>query len=154
MQFVWSKIENRGKTGKRILFHCQTPARPFTCSCFGHFKNHFVKKSWLLISLVTLFFFHMMEALSGTQKLRNGFKKGDTTELLNWKKKKSSNDISFTRVAPSYVTEMLLLYRPWRSLRSASKKLLGWGYGCRSFTHLPMELIARTCPPSWWSYIL
>ena len=107
----------------------QTPARPFTCSCFGHFKNHFVKKSWLLISLVTLFFFHMMEALSGTQKLRNGFKKGDTTELLKWKKKKSSNDISFTRVAPSYVTEMLLLYRPWRSLRSASKKLLGFWIG-------------------------
>ena len=57
-------------------------------------------------------FFHMMEALSGTYKLRNGFKKGDTTELLNRKKKKSSNDISFTRVAPSYVTEMLQLYGP------------------------------------------
>lgn len=34
-----------------------------------------------------IIFFHMMEALSGTQKLRNGFKKGDTAELLNWKKK-------------------------------------------------------------------
>ena len=55
-------------------------------------------------------------------------------------------------LATSYVTEMLQLYRPSRSLRSVSKKLLMVpiaklkGYGCWSFSLIAVPKLWNSLP--------
>ena len=119
------KIEGRqGRGFSSIAAHLPGPSHSTVVIILKPFANSdFLKKTMTIKQSSDMMFFHVMESFIRYPDIGKWVRKGDTAELLNWKKNLPMTS-ALRGLATSYITEMLQLYRPSRSLRTASKKLL------------------------------